>query len=193
MFDTLDAVRDDFTRRIESAATDRHLPMHLAVLSTRDADARVLVLRAFDRDSWTLRFHTDVRSPKCDIIAQHPGVGVLLYDRSAKVQLRIRGEARVETDGPVADAAWEQSTNFARRCYLGDGPGTLAAQMTSGLPPQFEGIEPTDEQLIPARPNFAIIQVEMREIDWFFLSHAGHRRAQFARQGEGWEGRWVAP
>ena len=43
MFDTLDAVRDDFIRRLERAATDRHLPMHLATLATSDADARVLV------------------------------------------------------------------------------------------------------------------------------------------------------
>lgn len=193
MFDTLDAVRDDFIRRLERAATDRHLPMHLATLATSDADARVLVLRAFDAEDWNLRFHTDNRSPKCDVIRADPRVGVLFYDRSAKVQIRIKGVARIETEGPIADAAWEAGTNFARRCYLGEGPGTRSTQMTSGLPPQFEGIEPTEEELVPARPNFAVIIADMQEVDWFFLSHAGHRRAQFTLADGAWQGRWVAP
>jgi 3-hydroxyisobutyrate dehydrogenase len=99
----------------------------------------------------------------------------------------------VETSGPIADAAWAAGTNFARRCYLGEGPGSVSEVPTSGLPPEFEGAEPDDEQLTPARANFAVLLIDVAEVDWLYLAHTGHVRAQFTRVGEGWEGRWVTP
>lgn len=60
---------------------------------------------------------------------------------------------------------------------------------TSGLPEQFEGVEPGDAELLPARGNFALLLVEVAEIDWFSLAHTGHRRALVTRDG----GQWIAP
>ncbi len=122
-------------------------------------------------------------------------MAVLFYDRSAKVQIRVRGIGEVLREGPLVEAAWQESDNFARRCYLGEGPGALADAPTSGLPSEFEGIEPSDEQIIPARPNFAIVRVELRELDWFYLAHTGHIRAQFERgeSAQDWRGIWAAP
>ena len=167
--------------------------MHTPVVATADADARVMVLRGFDPHSWTLRFHTDARSPKTSMIGAAAPVGVVFYDRGAKVQIRVRGEGRIETDTPLVEQAWAASTNFARRCYLGEGPGAESSEPTSGLPPEFEGVEPSDEQVLPARANFAILLVELHELDWFHLAHTGHVRAQFSRRGGDWDGRWVAP
>lgn len=193
MFETLDEVRRDWLGRLARAPRDRKCPMHTPVVVSAPADARVMVLRAFDQATGVLRFHTDARSPKVAAIADDPRMAVLLYDKSAKIQIRLRGTGRVETDGPIADAAWAAGTNFARRCYLGDGPGSLADGPTSGLPPEFEGAEPDDAQLVPARPNFAVLLIELAEVDWLYLAHTGHMRAQFTRGGEGWEGRWVTP
>ena len=78
-------------------------------------------------------------------------MGVLFYDKSAKIQIRVRGTGRVETTGPVADEAWAKGTNFARRCYLGEGPVSVSEVPTSGLPPEFEGAEPDDEQLVTVK------------------------------------------
>ncbi|MEA1618085.1 pyridoxamine 5'-phosphate oxidase family protein [Erythrobacter sp. T5W1-R] len=193
MFETLDEVRRDWLGRLARAPRDRKCPMHTPVVVSAPADARVMVLRAFDQATGVLRFHTDTRSPKVAAIADDPRMAVLLYDKSAKIQIRLRGTGRVETDGPIADAAWAAGTNFARRCYLGDGPGSLADGPTSGLPPEFEGAEPDDAQLVPARPNFAVLLIELAEVDWLYLAHTGHMRAQFTRGGESWEGRWVTP
>ena len=164
--------------------------MHTPVVATADADARVMVLRAFDADRWTLRFHTDARSPKVAVIEGDPRMAVLAYDRDAKVQSRLRGTARIERGGEIVDAAWAESTNFARRCYLGEGPGAVSNEPTSGLPPEFERDEPDDVQLVPARENFAVLLMQAEEIDWFSLAHNGHRRAVLARNGAG---RWIAP
>ncbi len=189
MYETLDEVRADIAARLEEAARDRRAPMHTPVVATGDADARVMVLRHFDAEGWMLRFHTDARSPKVKVIEADPRIAVLAYDKPNKVQLRLRGVARIEREGAAVDAAWAQSTNFARRCYLGEGPGASSDTPTSGLPEQFEGVEPDDAAVAPARENFAILLVEMEEADWFSLAHTGHRRALLTRES----GQWIAP
>lgn len=193
MFETLDDVLKDCRDRLIRAPRDRKSPMHAPVIVTGDVDARVMVLRAFDSQGWRLRLHTDARAPKAAVIAADPRIAVLFYDKGAKVQIRARGTAAIMREGAEVDAAWAASTNFARRCYLGEGPGAASEVPTSGLPPEFEGVEPDDAQLIPARENFALLKITLDAFDWLYLAHTGHVRAQFARAGEGWQGRWVSP
>lgn len=193
MFEDLEDVRRDWTGRLARAAKDRRSPLHTPAVVTSDVEARVMVLRAWDHERATLRFHTDTRAPKVAAIAADPACAVLFYDKSAKIQIRARGTARVLAEGAEADAAWEAGSNFARRCYLGDGPGTPSDAPTSGLPAEWEGMEPDEAALIPARANFAVLLVEVTRLDWLYLAHTGHVRAVFDRSGEGWEGRWVSP
>ncbi|WP_246449961.1 pyridoxamine 5'-phosphate oxidase family protein [Qipengyuania soli] len=189
VLDSLDAIREDVARRFAQSAHDRRSAFHTPVVATADADARVMVLRSFDEANWTMRFHTDARAPKVYTIARDSRVGVTVYDREANLQVRARGIGRVVLNGLLVDAAWESSTRFARRCYLGAGPGELADSPTSGLPPQFEGAEPGYDELAPARENFAVLLVEISEFDWFSLAQTGHRRAVIARESA----RWITP
>ncbi len=189
MLKTFEAIRRDIDKRLADAADNRRSPMHTPVVATADADARVMVLRRWQAESRTLRFHTDARAPKVAPIGEGAPVGVLFYDREAKIQIRCRGTGRIERDGAGADAAWAQSDNFARRCYLGEAPGALSDEPTSGLPLRFEGVEPSDEELAPARPNFAVLLVAVETIDWFYLANDGHRRAVLTAAGA----RWIAP
>lgn len=193
MFQTLEDVRRDLVGRLARAAKDRKSPMHVPAVVTSDVDARGMVLREFNYDAWTLRFHTDTRAPKVAAIDVDPRMAVLFYDKAAKIQIRVRGTGRVLRDDPLTDMAWTNGSNFARRCYLGDGPGTVSEQPTSGLPDDLEGVQPTDEQLIPARDHFAVLLVELAELDWLYLAHTGHVRAQFTRVEGEWQGRWVSP
>ncbi len=193
MFDQLDDVRQDLTNRLIRAAKDRRSPMHTPAVVTSDVDVRAMVLREFDSSEWTLRFHTDTRAPKVASIEADPRMAVLLYDKGAKVQIRARGHGRILREEQLTQQAWANGSNFARRCYLGDGPGTLSDAPTSGLPAELEGIEPSNEQLEPAWNNFAVLLVELQELDWLYLAHTGHVRAQFTRGSDDWEGRWVSP
>ncbi|MGB3797166.1 MAG: flavin-binding protein [Alteraurantiacibacter sp.] len=176
---------------MNEGATNRRSALHTPVVATTDADARIMVLRAFDKANWRLRFHTDARAPKAAVIGNGAPVGVLFYDREAKLQLRCRGRGWIERDTPLADAAWQASDNYARRCYLGDGPGAVSDTPTSGLPEEFEGVKPSNAQLVPAREHFAILLVELEEADWFNLAHDGHKRAIFDLKSG--DGRWVSP
>ncbi|GGC21638.1 hypothetical protein GCM10011371_06600 [Novosphingobium marinum] len=189
MSENLEAIWTGVLSALARGAIDRRSPMHTPVVSTADADARVMVLRHLDTAEQTARFHTDARAPKVAVIKRDPDIGLLFYDREAKLQIRCRGRARIENEGPSADRAWLESTNFARRCYLGAAPGAVSNAPTSGLPDWAEGIEPSDSQLEAARQNFAVLLVDLIEIDWFSLAHTGHRRAIFVRG----EGRWISP
>lgn len=191
MFESFDEIARDIASRLQEGASDRRSAMHTPVVVTADADARVMVLRSFDQSTRTMRFHTDIRSPKCELIGSGAPVGVLGYDREARIQLRCRGVGRIEGDTAVADAAWAESTEFARRCYLGDGPGTRVSGPSSGLPDWIEGKKPTEEEVAPAREHFAVLLVELSEVDWFFLSHDGHRRAVIDMASGEW--RWITP
>lgn len=197
MFDTLDACLTDCRDRLIRAPRDRKSPLHTPVIVTADVDARVMVLRAFDASAWALRLHTDARAPKAAALAADPRMAVLFYDKGEKIQIRARGIGEILRTGPDVDAAWNASTNFARRCYLGEGPGAGSDMPTSGLPAEFEGVEPDDAQLVPARENFALLRITLTALDWLYLAHTGHVRAQFTRaEGDGaaaWKGRWVSP
>lgn len=188
----LAAALADTRVRIQDGATNRRNPMHTPVIATSDADARVMVLRAFDAEAMTLRFHTDARAPKSALLGGGAPLGVLFYDKEAGVQIRCRGTGTIEAAGPAADAAWASSSVFARRCYLGDAPGTPSPEPSSGLPEWIEGRQPTEEQLVPARANFALLLVRLEEVDWYRLAHTGHRRALFRRADE-WRGAWLTP
>ncbi|MCJ7422377.1 pyridoxamine 5'-phosphate oxidase family protein [Sphingomicrobium astaxanthinifaciens] len=190
--DTLEAILADALDRLEAGARDRRHAMHLPIVATADADARVMVLRAVDREAVTLRFHTDVRAPKVAVLAADPRIGLLAYDREAKVQLRMRGTGMIATQGEEVEAAWAASSNFARRCYLAPHPPSSAHPAPlPNLPADVRETEPDPARLAAqARDQFAILKVELEEIDWFSLAHDGHRRALWRRDGRS---TWLAP
>lgn len=176
---------------------DRRSPLHTPVVAsitkTGAPDARVMVLRkAFPADA-ALRFHTDGRSPKCLELDGRP-VCVLGYHPGENIQLRIHGHAAIMRDGEDVDTAWDASTPFARRCYMAEqAPGTFLPGPASGLPAHIEGQQPTLDQIAPARPNFALLRIEVQSIDWLHLANTGHRRARFTRNASEWSAQWLAP
>jgi pyridoxamine 5'-phosphate oxidase len=196
--DALAAILDSIWTLLIEGARDRRSPAHHPVVATIGANGRpsqrVMILRAADRASATLRFHTDSRSPKVVEIGDGTPASVLVYAPEAKVQLRLSSTARVETASPATDEAWRTSTTFARRCYMAEAaPGTVSVEPTSGLPAWIEGEQPTEDQVAPARENFAILLVSIDQIDWLHLANSGHRRAVFSYDDRGWRGKWTIP
>lgn len=193
---SFDTVVQDIQDRLGFAARSRKSPMHTPVIGTSDGDLRVMVLREFNADTYQLRFHTDARSPKIGCIANDPAMAVLAYDVEGKVQIRMRGVGAVKTTGPDIDAIWDEATNFAKRCYLAEqGPSSVSARQTSGLPGWAEGINPTADQIAPARQNFAVLYITVTEFDWLYLANTGHRRARITILPDraGWMGEWLVP
>ena len=155
-----------------------------------------MVLRAVDWAARTMRIHTDRRSPKCAALVDHDAMSVLGYHVAEKVQMRLSGRGEVITDGPLFESAWQESTLFARRCYLTLGaPGSESQAPTSGLPTAIEGVQPTEEDIGPARNNFAVLLFKFEAIDWLYLANSGHRRAYFEWDvaSEQWLAQWRIP
>lgn len=55
-YETLEDIRADIAQRLTRGAKQWRDAMHDAVVATSDADARVMIMRAYDRDTKTLRF-----------------------------------------------------------------------------------------------------------------------------------------
>jgi len=189
----LDVVLRHVWDTLEQAVRNRTHPMHTPILaSVRDggAEARVVVLRAQDAATGRLRIHTDYRSSKVSDIETAPSVTVLGFDAAAKLQIRIRGEARVHTNDALVQDAWDRSRPFSLHCYHQvEPPGVPVA-----VPPRAVRPEQGRERE-RGRENFAAIVIDAREIEWLYLDAAGHRRAIFRRSAvhETWQGQWVAP
>jgi hypothetical protein len=199
-YNDLKLSRAEALRLLETGATNRHSPAHTAVVATLGTDGapsqRVMILRHVDMQGRKLRFHTDSRSSKVASLDRGSAASVLVYDPDTKIQLRLSGQAWIETDSAEVDAAWEASTLLARRCYMaGAGPGDVSLRPTSGLPEWIEGKQPEGEQIAPARPNFALLLFEFDRLEWLYLANQGHRRAlwHWDEAHETWQGSWLIP
>ena len=173
-----------------------HVPVVASVDAAGRPRQRVMILRQADCAQRRLRFHTDVRSTKTAELEDGAQVAVLVYSVDEKVQLRIGGTAHIDPDSATADLAWQQSTTFARRCYMAeDAPGTSTEAPTSGLPSSIEGKQPTEDDLAEFRRNFAVIWVDVVGIEYLYLANSGHRRArwQWHEMRQNWSGSWLVP
>lgn len=199
-YDDLDLSFEEAWGLVGAGITNRNSPAHYPTVGTVDETGtpqlRIMILRDLSRKDRTLRFHTDARSIKVDQLRQNAAASVLIYDPSAKVQIRLSGKAQLSFQDETADAAWSGSTPFARRCYMAEAaPGTALEHPSSGLPEWIQGKQPEEEQLVDYRPNFAALLVKIESIEWLYLANVGHRRArwQFNEADNSWQGSWIVP
>ena len=184
-YDDLDGFERACWRAMARGSADRRSPFHTPVLANVAADgrpeARTLVLRGVDEAARTLRFHSDLRAAKVAALRLRPDVSVLFYDKTAKLQVRARGLARVETvTDDVGASAWDQTRSFSRKCYRTEPtPGSaIAFGDHYGQPDRDdEGAE-----------AFGVIIISVKETEALFLASQGHRRARF-----GHERTWLVP
>ncbi len=199
-YDDLGLSFEEAWNLVEAGSTDRNSPAHTPTVGTVDETGapqlRIMILRDASRDTRTLRFHTDLRSIKAAQVRNNGATSVLFYDMSAKLQIRMSGQTQLLPIGDVADAAWSNSTPFARRCYMAEAaPGLPIAGPSSGLPEWIQGKKPDEAQLADYRPNFATMLVEIQSVEWLYLANAGHRRAcwQWQDAQKSWQGTWLVP
>lgn len=195
----LGVVLDEIWTLLEEGVKDRRHGFHTPVAATmRDsggAALRTVVLRHVDRESRSLQFHTDIRSKKITDLKADPRLSFLFYDRGAQTQVRVDAVATVSHNDKVTAAAWEKLSPDNRREYLAsEQPGEPSAWPTSGLPPEFQDRDPTDEELKKGYQEFAVISASFSTLEWLYVCHEGHRRARFdwTSQGE-LDTTWLVP
>jgi pyridoxamine 5'-phosphate oxidase len=170
-------------------AKDRKAPAHTPVLATMSAgrpQVRTVVLRGCDREARCLRFHTDQRSGKVAEIEAQPAGAVHVYDPKQKIQLRLDCQLSVHIGDDLAREAWAATRDFSRICYqVMQGPGQAVSdprEVPFSSDDSNEGWE-----------NFAVISALVTRIEWLYLAHQGHRRAEFVWLDGDWQARWLVP
>jgi pyridoxamine 5'-phosphate oxidase len=175
-------------RLLADAVPNRRSAFHTPTIASLDdtgaPSLRTVVLRGFDADARSLRFHTDRRSDKARGIARDPRVMMHFYDAALHIQLRVAGRAVLHLEDAVADAAWEGSRSSSRMCY--------AAPDASGAIVPGPPAAPKDSEI--GRPHFAAVVIGFYKLEWLWLAAAGHQRARFSWDEAGHlSADWIAP
>lgn len=173
---------------LERACRSRESPWRTPVLATVSPEgtpeARILVLRAVDSQARQLELHGDSRSAKFRAIAQTPAVELCFWDSGAALQLRVKGVARAIADSAVRESAWARVPDDSRHNYRSESqPGTP-------LPPDG------GRQLADGFAHFAILQVDVLQLEWLWLGSAAlpaHARGRASWDGAQWNAEQVTP
>jgi pyridoxamine 5'-phosphate oxidase len=194
----------DLWRLLRRASADRHHPWRVVALCTQGADgprARSVILRQVHEEDRRLVFYTDRRSQKVEELAQCDRVALLCWDPRHQQQLRMTGQAVVAHDTDAVAAHWAAVPERSQLDYasplppgsplspgspLQDGPSPQAGASVPGA-----ATAPDPAGLVRARSHFAVLQVQVCEMDFLELDRQGHQRcrqvwlpAQAAWQGQ---------
>lgn len=188
----LDRLQDELWSRIERGLGGGWPAWALPALVTVTPDGsprpRVLALRQVDRAARVFTFHTDTRSDKVGDLALNAQASILFFDRDDAIQARFDGVATVHSEDDVAQSGWRSVSPLrAHACAVALAPG-----MPLPAAERFDRL-PKLPANTPASRNFAVVEVEVRAIDWLWLGPHDMRRARFAWTGSIWSGTWVAP
>lgn len=188
-YNDLDATLRAAWSLLARGAKDRKAPAHTPVLATNGDAApsvRTVVLRACDRETRRLRFHTDRRSHKVAEIEADPAGAIVVYDPGAKIQLRLDCRLSVHIEDELAREAWAATRDFSRVCYqVIPAPGEEVRDLRKVSFSAAESRQGAD--------HFAVISALVTRIEWLYLAARGHRRAEFVWRDGGWQGRWLVP
>jgi 3-hydroxyisobutyrate dehydrogenase len=180
---TLPDLENDTWNRLVNGAVKSRDAFHTPCVATQcngDINLRTVVLRKALPEIKELRFHTDTRSKKWKELTLNPSISALFYDAADRIQIRVKGRAVLQFNNDITAAAWQKTSLSSRRCYLTNfDPSSFTDNPTSGLP---EHIEQENFTLVESEigfNHFGIVSIQVQNIDWLWLHHAGHRRAYF--------------
>jgi len=180
---SLSDLEKDIWNRLVNGAVKSRDPFHtpsVATHSGNDISLRTVVLRKAFPESKELRFHTDTRSKKWQELIVNPSISALFYDAADRIQIRVKGRAVLQFNNDITFTAWQKTSLSSRRCYLTNfDPSSFTDHPTSGLPEHIEQEKFTLEESEIGFKNFGIVSIQVQNIDWLWLHHAGHRRAFF--------------
>lgn len=161
----------------QGVASRRHGFHHAAVASvglTGLPRIRTVILRAADSLTGTLRFHTDIRSQKCRDLAANPNISLVFYDEPRKTQVRVEGLAKLHSTDELAEKSWKGAQPMSRLTY-----GTMPAPGLVIDTPDAFSIPLPQSEVEWARDHFAVVKVQVQQLQWLYLRQGGQRCAVF--------------
>ena len=184
----LDAVWDALARGVRERWTPWALPTLATVAPDGAPHARVIALRAVDRDARTLTFHTDARSGKVAALGANRGAAVTFWDPGDAVEARFTGRMTVHRFDDVARAAWQDASALSKSAAgIALAPGTPLTRATP-----FEQLV-QEGSADMALSHFAALVLDIETLDWLWLGPRDLRRARFVWGGRDGAGQWIVP
>ena len=86
-YENFEEIQKKLWSMLDDAVTNRSSPFRIPVFICADQnniDGRIVVLRKSDKENNVLQFHTDLRSPKVDILKKNKNASLVFYDRRKK-------------------------------------------------------------------------------------------------------------
>jgi hypothetical protein len=164
---------------LEAGVGNRTAPArHIVLASTgpNGPEARLLVLRATDRNAGTLTLWTDAATAKAAELAADPRAALLVWDPDARLQIRLRARVALRPGTPTE---WDALPPSARALYGGaPAPGAPVAA-------------PDAHRATPDPARFMVLTATVLELETLRLADP-HERAIF-RRPDGFAGAWLAP
>ena len=194
-YENLVEIQKKLWSMLDDAVINRSSPFRIPVFictDQNDIDGRIVVLRKSDKNNNVLQFHTDLRSPKVNILKKSKKASLVFYDKEEKIQLRVKVVCEINNKNSVAKESWKKTQHISRRCYLTDsGPGSVSEKPTSGMISKLEDFDYTMEQSEKGYENFTVIKCKIKSIEWLYLAAKGHRRAIFDFENS--KNNWLVP
>ncbi len=194
-YENLVEIQKKLWSMLDDAVINRSSPFRIPVFictDQNDIDGRIVVLRKSDKNNNVLQFHTDLRSPKVNILKKNKKASLVFYDKEEKIQLRVKVVCEINNKNSVAKESWKKTQHISRRCYLTDnGPGSVSEKPTSGMISKLEDFDYTMEQSEEGYKNFTVIKCKIKSIEWLYLAAKGHRRAKFDFENK--KESWLVP
>lgn len=189
----------DIWERLSEAVKSAKHPFHLPAIATINEDGfpslRTVVLRNAVSNQKSIYFHTDIRSPKWRNLQNNPAIAALFYDATARLQLRVQGQAIHHYQDAYCEHAWQKTGVSSRRCYLAtQAPSSTMHYPGSGLPDDMNNRNPSLAESAPGYNHFGVVEIKVQQIDWLWLNSKGHRRVVFQYTANGnFQYNWVTP
>jgi pyridoxamine 5'-phosphate oxidase len=194
-YENFEEIQKKYWSMLDDAVTNRSSPFRIPVFICAhqdEADGRIVVLRKSDRSNDLLQFHTDLRSPKVEILKKNSKASLLFYDKEEKIQLRVKVDCEINNQNSTTEKSWKKTQHISRRCYLTDNPpGTSSENPTSGMISKLENFDYTIEQSEEGYKNFTVIICKIKSVEWLYLAAKGHRRAKFDLENN--TNTWLVP
>ena len=105
-YENLKEIKNKYWSMLDDAVSNRNSPFRIPVFicaHQNEVDGRIVVLRKSDRESNLLQFHTDLRSPKVEILKKNKNASLVFYDKEEKIQLRVKAECEISNQNTITE------------------------------------------------------------------------------------------
>ena len=108
-YENFEEIQKKYWSMLDDAVTNRVSPFRIPVFICAhqdEVDGRIVVLRKSDRAKNLLQFHTDLRSPKVEILKKNNKASLVFYDKEEKIQLRVKVECEINNQNPLISKSY---------------------------------------------------------------------------------------